>query len=908
MPNQIISKKTASLLSVGKLYYTKIRHYTTRDQNDVEYDHYEYIFVNRDIPLSFGAAENDSEYNLLVVDQLDELDQEHYPNQVGLKCHYLESNNTKDWLLVFESCRSRSWDSNDKFYFADLIWFLNNKPLSYNVLKESIEKLNNRTYINILTNTFKGIGRCLSYNKQLILQRVCECFNAAYNIYMPKEISVLSAYISKNNTADLNLFEFIDNLFALPTLFFYNKQVDSPFVELYNWLHSSYELKNYNVLKSLYPFLREEDQLNLIKKYFHSIREEKCHFDPELVQQFKENEFAYFTRYRYCINTPGEPLSLTTELLADSILTLYNSNGTKFQTYNGILDFAMVHSDCSNPSIQFRMNKFLPVCEEGAEYDENFGGFIYYSTLYTICRELLTDDALKVTITNYFDRILERDSFPACRFDNNMQILPENLSKCLHPFKSKENFECLGVTYLNYPDKWIVKKEKKSHINFLLKEELDNENDAVICLQDVDLVKFKNYIFELPYHFNEIGDNKFYIYCYQKQNTLERYVIDDYAKIIGYRIYPRKDVAIGKEYDVFHFWPRHHVKLQRFEFQNIKQQYQEALKKETELFLEEESREVYKRTIKSLCDKFGNSFTNISEFNPDSILESDIYLEMGYDDMMFNKIKHQYYYKNHTSNSDKQKYDFFLRQHHPRSLFPVQCAPKYANEHNAAIDLPFFWCRGKECFHNCMYKQKLVNTNSWSDYSLIHIAEILGFNLLNEVEAGYEPVPIVREYIAIANRVMKTFKRLKCKECGHLLFAARNREGFNRINFYNCLNNACSQNTVLVYLNYCFKCKKGLIDSRDTAKCPNGWYICPTCLSCCDNALINRQIQRYVIDNRPVPQKWRDMEGRGHGDEGIKFCPECGSSLEDVHQEDRDFLWCPTCQKKIGEDEDTELQ
>ncbi len=80
-------------------------------------------------------------------------------------------------------------------------------------------------------------------------------------------------------------------------------------------------------------------------------------------------------------------------------------------------------------------------------------------------------------------------------------------------------------------------------------------------------------------------------------------------------------------------------------------------------------------------------------------------------------------------------------------------------------------------------------------------------------------------------------------------------------------------------LNYCFKCKRGLIDSRDTKRCPNNWYIYPDCLSCCDDNMYARQVQLYILANKPVPVKLNVMLGQGHNDKNIFFCPDCGCQI-----------------------------
>ena len=79
--------------------------------------------------------------------------------------------------------------------------------------------------------------------------------------------------------------------------------------------------------------------------------------------------------------------------------------------------------------------------------------------------------------------------------------------------------------------------------------------------------------------------------------------------------------------------------------------------------------------------------------------------------------------------------------------------------------------------------------------------------------------------------------------------------------------------------------------------CPNGWYICPTCLACCDDMQSERLAQRYILSNRLVPNGIKKTLGLGHNNKGDYFCPNCGTHLEII--QDEHCGYCPSCQKKI---------
>lgn len=287
-----------------------------------------------------------------------------------------------------------------------------------------------------------------------------------------------------------------------------------------------------------------------------------------------------------------------------------------------------------------------------------------------------------------------------------------------------------------------------------------------------------------------------------------------------------------------------------------------------------------------------------------STLLNEEYFEVPYDKDELEKLK-KLYYVNDKGNVDKSKINdnqksFLVRRISSRySLF---CAPEQAKEKNKALDMPFFWCRGTECFYNNLQCQRLSSRISWKQYSLYHLAEIMGYPKLHDTEAGAEPDVVVRQFIAIANKVIKKFIRLKCRGCGHLLFPVKSN-GFNLHNYYNCVNPTCSEYLHRIYLNYCYKCKNGLIDSRDSKQCPNGWYICPDCRSCCDDAQYERLAQRYIVANKPVPDRIESKRKCGHNDKGKYYCHKCGSELIKIGEKNYE---CPMCHNVVSMHSDTQ--
>ena len=132
----------------------------------------------------------------------------------------------------------------------------------------------------------------------------------------------------------------------------------------------------------------------------------------------------------------------------------------------------------------------------------------------------------------------------------------------------------------------------------------------------------------------------------------------------------------------------------------------------------------------------------------------------------------------------------------------------------------------------------------------------------------------------MVNKAAQLFRRVICRECGHILFPVGNNN-FNQYNNFVCLNPICSVRSERVYLSQCFHCKSGMIDSRDSQVCPNGLRICPICLSCCTDEQIEFQAQKYIRIGRSIP--------------------ECGGEIVRVFDAERNetHIYCHRCNSEF---------
>ncbi len=184
----------------------------------------------------------------------------------------------------------------------------------------------------------------------------------------------------------------------------------------------------------------------------------------------------------------------------------------------------------------------------------------------------------------------------------------------------------------------------------------------------------------------------------------------------------------------------------------------------------------------------------------------------------------------------------------------------------------------------------------------------MGHRLLQLTAKGNIPLEIVSNFAAEVRQAERLYARLVCRTCGHMIFASRGSI-LNGSRFFSCLNLSCPQYRQEIYLSQCNTCKRGLIDSRDSKKCENGWVICPSCLSCCNDNLFDAIVAKHRR-NGNIPQRLLNYVGRGHNNKNEFFCPICATPLQTITIEEVKMkedgteeknqvngLGCPQCHK-----------
>ncbi|MCM1312283.1 MAG: hypothetical protein NC206_03680 [Bacteroides sp.] len=764
------------------------------------------------------------------------------------------------WKHVIDSFIQRTCNEKDLYPYLYLIWFLNHYEWSAKHLFDAI-RWYSVSCIPLIAEGIGKISQCLSVFKQKSVQQVLKKVSVDYTVYQPDFIGEAIHCINPRKRLyglANNLFELVDEILTdisqtgierrLPA------NTENKIIRLYKWLNADNEAIDYQDLPNFYCLVDTDKQHRIIQRYFHDVRLQKTNFDVNLLKQFKDNSYSRFSRYRYCMNTPQEKVDLSNSLLADCLITLYETRGSSFQSFDGILDFAITHCDVNQPWIDFKLDSFIPLCQGGAVYNEYFLGFIDYEVFLKLDETQQTDANLWNIVKGRLERY--RKPYYQCSFD--CQVLEERMADMCGKYNC-ENAKAI--------DQWIVPVDKKNLLNQFVQKKISNDTENIIELNidDISIQTLRDNIQHFVCHRN-CGNGLFALKSGDLKTEIGS-IVEECSRPVSMRIYPQSYPVIGESFDIL----RAIKERRKLEMRSITDEdIAECRIKEAE--------ELKCRCIKSLSIELQSELLN------------GVFFEVPYNEKKLEEIKRLYYVKDGDKKDIKPKQSKFLTKRE----YSYFCAPELAKERDRATNLPFFGCRGKECFQNSLRGQRLSDAVSWRQYSLFHLVEIIGYPKLHDTEAGLEPDVIVRSFIAIVNKVMRKFSRLRCRACGHLLSTYKAGK-FNKFNFYSCINSTCTEFMRPIYLNYCYSCRKGLIDSRDSKQCPNGWYICPTCNACCNDSQFERIAQRYTIQHSFIPEYIKSKIKCGHNDKGIYYCDKCGTKLErsDLHEKTK--LRCPTC-------------
>lgn len=185
--------------------------------------------------------------------------------------------------------------------------------------------------------------------------------------------------------------------------------------------------------------------------------------------------------------------------------------------------------------------------------------------------------------------------------------------------------------------------------------------------------------------------------------------------------------------------------------------------------------------------------------------------------------------------------------------------------------IPYYWCYNRKCVfptielvhgiaHDIEYSSYLEACQT-KKYAILKVLSLMGISLNSS--------SVANTVCAAMNSAKKFFEHLKCRDCGEFLSPLKTSNyAYYQVHLYKC-----SKCETEVYLSHCLNHNCiDVIDSRDCGKCPNDWYICKSCLACCDDEKIdNRSHIKKEIGQQEPPKK-------GHKGRYL-YCPQCGRQL-----------------------------
>lgn len=226
------------------------------------------------------------------------------------------------------------------------------------------------------------------------------------------------------------------------------------------------------------------------------------------------------------------------------------------------------------------------------------------------------------------------------------------------------------------------------------------------------------------------------------------------------------------------------------------------------------------------------------------------------------------------------------------------CEGRLAKEKHNTVGVPFWWCCNEACFQHC---ETFHEPTDWENYTLLDFCTILGFDL-NDVNRMEDHVDRGKYYqfISIINRFNRLLERLYCENCKQILYPVDDSHfSHYRVTRFHCENKNCNEFHNEIYLHHCLNGKcNGIIDSRVSAKCPNGLYICSneSCGSCCSNDMFRRRLDNlkqtgvYVHENLEHAVK----NNLGHLERKKYFCYNCGDEME-KNKNQSNVYYCIAC-------------
>ncbi|WP_295591676.1 hypothetical protein [uncultured Methanobrevibacter sp.] len=886
----------------------------TNIQDDIGFSHNVEGWSSCDSTISFHANEkdlppDDKRRRLFVVGKPilsnGEVDQKKEDQDiVNFEITEFDTNKVSNWILVFKDCIYNYRSGNSRHCHMTLFWALYITSWQKDTIKEALTNTSNED-LQIVCSYISANIFAFSVDSQYKLIEILKAYNPNLKLVgIPDVESALKELSPSGDFTTFGFYQKIDYILAYGK----NQQELEHLKKLYTtsrngliyfkyWMsHAGNKFYNYNYLEVIYTYVDCFTQLSIVKRYLHDIRLNLIAPDFNLIENLRDIIYQAYVDIRYFISTPGDNIDLVAPMFCDTLLTLKKTDGAKIQSFNGILDFAVGHSNKAYPNIDLGVRYFLPSCDGGLMHNSSFYGFIHYAEIYTFDDSKLTEDNLKHTADFLINKYATRQYHDICK-GNNIELTESEIQNCKKIISSfinkqengkfvKQIVKSACPDILHEPIKPYVWKRTPGSSDSILSLFIEDiESKEFLRYEDISLERLKKSLEKWGRKYQSFSFMNGYPPEYLQKKEVAYHIVASYYSPTSMEIYPNNGMFYSSKISLLGVWNAN------------------------EIAPNQNPAEIAARAESSIV--YSNTFDSLKKMFPNAELGED-FIKLPYDNTELSKIKAYYYYRQHEFDPEKSysKLQYWCREFlTPRKIQGVfYCTPIVANTREKVSNLPFFWCRSNECFCNVLGRQTLEKEKDWRQYTLYHAAEILGYKLIDVTSEGNIPTEAVSNFAGEVVQAEKLYARLICRSCGHMIFSTRGSL-LNGSRFFSCANSQCSQYRKEIYLSRCNNCKKGLIDSRDSKRCENNWVICPSCLACCNDNLFNLLIEKHRRNGR-VPPKLKECEGKGHNDKNQFFCPKCGTQLENIVIEEKvrldsgtediiqtEVFGCPQCRQ-----------
>lgn len=741
----------------------------------------------------------------------------------------------------------------DEEHWYTLLWFLKQWPekyfvhtltllLNYNLTSHTIDSL--KSAIRRFPNDWKDvffteIQKAIpygSYYNQEVIKQVFHEWNYQYEIIYENDLKkiILQMGQSESSWKQLNFFRQVDFIYEHAQQ---EKRFDNAFFNLCLWAKGKESiLPDNDVIIRFFPYFDETIQLQIVRRYFYDIKLQKREFSLPLLKSLKNHPYSFFNVYRHNSRYYQEPMNIGVQLLLDSIIT-YQEN-KEFQTFNGIIDLYVQSCNSSYNKVNLGEAVFLNLCEGGISESPHFTGFVTVKDVISINKSRFERNNIVQTIQDVLNHYYQKVVLPIPLFKEK-----EGTENGFHePAEVLESYQLCCWELKKYQDLTGIQQFAK-----------------VIGLDFPDLI-YEDYINDLQIDEKEILNRTKELFntslaLFEDKWILEKEkicedIIDSFCDQY-YLISPRKDICLSEDLSFS---------------TNLRENILSEVKRIGGVPTETHDKYIVEATAELTSSI--NSYFNIKDPKEEEELkqlkEEIKSLKVGS-------------YERKVKESKLKEYTNFLIKWNLRRGTTKVCAPHKNDKTNPFTQTSFFWCQNRSCFHSNIELHK----DDWNAFTLIDMMSILEIRLTEQSSSGLYPVESYQRFVDQVKKVNRMTSHLQCKECGHILFPdeARNPRNHGFYRYYKCHNPHCNSNTDSIYLNFCNNCKTGIIDERESKKCPNGSVICRRCLSCCSNEMFQMIANNAIAEGRSIPLRIQRLMGHGHFDEGTFYCPDCGNML-----------------------------